>query len=408
MENKKEYRPITELHNWEKNPRSISKSAFEQLKKHIIDHGQMQPLVITPDGEVLGGNMRLRAYRELNINNVWVEVVEPKDEAEKLRIALVLNDRAGYYDDDLLANLTAEMPDFNWADYSVDLKEPTNLGDLLDQFKEVVEDEVPEVSNEPAVSKLGEVYQLGRHRLMCGDSTKIEDVEKLMNGQKADMVFTDPPYGMRLDADFSSMPSSKEFIEEKGIMGGKKYRNVIGDGDDFTPDLIQCIFTIPAKERFIWGGDYFIELLPNYGKDGNFIVWDKKLDEKFDNTFSSTFELLWSEKKHKKDIIRERWVSAFGTEQEFDHKRHHPTQKPIKVSAWVINKYSDKEWLVVDIFGGSGSTLIACEQTNRICFMMEIDPKYVSVILDRWEKFTGLDAIRVEDGKKWKDIKNVI
>ena len=126
----KEFRKITELKNWDKNPRSIKEKDFERLKKHIIDHGQMQPLVITPDGEVLGGNMRLRVYDALNIEDVWVEVVTPKDEADKLRIALVLNDRAGFYDSDLLANLMPQYPDFLWEDYAVDMGTPFVIADL--------------------------------------------------------------------------------------------------------------------------------------------------------------------------------------------------------------------------------------------------------------------------------------
>jgi len=184
----KDYWNISKLREWNKNPRSITKEGFERLKKQIQKLGQYKPLIITPDGEVLGGNMRLKAYRKLGIDKIWVNIIEPKSESEKLEYSLSDNDRAGYYNDDLLANLIPQYPEFNWSDYSVDLKEPTNLKDLLDQFKEVVEDEVPGVSDEPAVSELGEVYQLGRHRLMVGDSTKIEDVEKLMNRQKADMV----------------------------------------------------------------------------------------------------------------------------------------------------------------------------------------------------------------------------
>lgn len=186
----KEYRKTSDLHLWEQNPRNIKPKDFDRLKKQIQELGQYKPLLITPDGEVIGGNMRLRAYRDLGIEDAWVSVVTPKDDAEKLKYALSDNDRAGYYDDDLLANLSSNYPDFSWGDYAVDLQPPTTL-DLILKNDEVVEDEPPEVSEEEPVSKLGEVYQLGRHRLMVGDSTKIEDVEKLMNGQKADMVFTD-------------------------------------------------------------------------------------------------------------------------------------------------------------------------------------------------------------------------
>lgn len=125
----KTYKKLSELHEWDKNPRSITKDGFERLKKQIKKLGQYKPLLITPDGEVLGGNMRLKAYRELGIGDIWVSIVEPKNENEKLEYALSDNDRAGFYDDDLLANLMPNY-DIEWGDYAVDLKEPYLLNNL--------------------------------------------------------------------------------------------------------------------------------------------------------------------------------------------------------------------------------------------------------------------------------------
>jgi len=134
------------------------------LKKQIQELGQYKPLIITPDNEVIGGNMRLRAYRALGTEEVWVSVVDPKDDNEKLKYALSDNDRAGYYDDDLVANLSSAYPDFDWSGYAVDLNPPETLDKVLfkEEVQEVEEDEVPEVSDEEPISKLGEVYQLGR------------------------------------------------------------------------------------------------------------------------------------------------------------------------------------------------------------------------------------------------------
>jgi site-specific DNA-methyltransferase (adenine-specific) len=222
-----------------------------------------------------------------------------------------------------------------------------------------------------------------------------------MDGVKADMVFTDPPYGMNLDTDFSRMKGTEIFQKEKGIKPGKKYRKIIGDNDDFRPELIKTIFDNfeYCDEMFIWGADYYPELLHGY-KDGNLLVWDKKSNEgvqtNLDKAFTSDFEIVWSKSKHKKSIIRILWSSAFGTEQEFDHKRSHPTQKPTKLAAWFLERYSKEGQVIVDIFGGSGSTLIACEQLNRKCYMCELDPKYVSVILQRWENFTGRKAVLID------------
>lgn len=111
--------------------------------------------------------------------------------------------------------------------------------------------------------------------------------------------------------------------------------------------------------------------------------------------FGSCFELCWSKQKHKRDIARIKWAGVFGIEQEFDHKRHHPTQKPIKLAGWFLNRYSDPDDNVIDLFGGSGSTLIACEQLGRRCYMMEYDPYYVDIIIDRWENFTGRKAVKI-------------
>ncbi len=221
-----------------------------------------------------------------------------------------------------------------------------------------------------------------------------------MNGVKADMVFTDPPYGMNLDTDFSGMKNKLDFAKEKGFTGGKKYEQ--GIVDDFNPKMIDLIMQLDIKETFLWGADYFAELLPNKN-DGSWIVWDKRAngnddieeDYSSDKMYGSCFELCWSKNKHKRDIARIKWAGVFGTEQEFDHKRYHPTQKPIKLCEWFIKRYSNDDNAILDLFGGSGSTLIACEQLNRKCYMMELDEHYIDVIIQRWENFTGEKAIKL-------------
>ena len=221
---------------------------------------------------------------------------------------------------------------------------------------------------------------------------------KLLNGSKIDMIFTDPPYGMNLDTDYSVMKTKLKFIVDKNFTGGKKYDQ--GIVDDFNPKMIELILSLNVKETFLWGADYYAELLPNKN-DGSWIVWDKRAnknnnikdDESSDKMYGSCFELCWSKTKHKRDIARVKWAGVFGTEQEFDHKRYHPTQKPIKLSCWFLERYSEKNQIILDLFGGSGSTLLACEQLNRICYMMEYDTKYVDVIINRWEKYTGKKAV---------------
>jgi DNA modification methylase len=394
----KEFRKISELHNWEHNPRTITKEGLERLKKQITKLGQYKPLLITKDGTVLGGNMRLKAYQELGVKELWVSVVDAPTEEKKIEYALSDNDRVGKYEGDQLSDLIGNFPDVEWNDYAVDLKEPELVSDIMDRYSETEEDEPPAVEEGEADSKLGEVYTLGRHRLMCGDATKIEDVNKLMDGKKADMVFTDPPYGMDLDTDYSSLNNNPQFVEEKHLksMQGNKYAKVIGDNKDYDPTHLFTMFP-DVKEMFLWGGDYYSERLP-LKNEGSWIVWDKRNEnEMLDKMFGSQFELCWSKNRHKREIARIQWAGVFGTEKEFDHKRHHPTQKPIALSAWFLNKYSEKDWNVVDLFGGSGSTLIACEQTNRTCFMMELDPHYCDVIRKRYENFINNRQITDND-----------
>lgn len=383
-------KPISELRNFDKNPRSISKDSFERLKKHIQKYGQQQPLVITPDGEVLGGNMRLRAYKELDITDIWVHEYTPRDEADKLAISLVLNDRAGFYDSDLLANLIPDYKDFPWEDYSIDIKEPTNLKELIDRFTPIAEDEAPEISKEPTISKLGEIYQLGRHRLMCGDATKIEDVEKLMGGQKMDCIYTDPPYGINLEAGFEWSKGN----ESMGIKPSKGYEKIEGDNKSFD---YQQFAWINAREEFWWGADYYIRTLP---EGGSWIVWDKKNDD-LKEVWTNEFELLWSKNKHKKYVIRILWNGALGTESEDIKNRVHPTQKPIRVVADTLNRLDKEVFNILDLFGGSGSTLITCEQTGRTCYMMELDTKYCDVIRKRYHKLkTGSEEGWIEGTPK--------
>jgi site-specific DNA-methyltransferase (adenine-specific) len=288
------------------------------------------------------------------------------------------------WDEQVLASQLLELQE---AEFDIEL---LGFEIPVEPLQDVVEDELPE-QVEPK-SKLGDVWQLGRHRLMCGDSTDTATVQKLINGNKADLVFTDPPYGMFLDADYSDMSS-----KFKGSSGGNKYDAVIGDNADFTPDLITSIFNNfdYVNEIFVWGADYYSELLPDKNK-GSWIVWDKRGDESADKMFGSTFEMCWSKARHKRHIARIKWAGIFGMTKEHDKKRQHPTQKPVALVTWFFEKWAKDLKNVVDVYGGSGSTLLACEQTDRTCFMMELDPKYVDVIIARWEKLTGQTAELIE------------
>jgi len=174
---------------------------------------------------------------------------------------------------------------------------------------------------------------------------------------------------------------------------------VIGDGSDFTPELINTIFACfpNTKEIFIWGADYFAELLPQKN-DGSWVVWDKRQEGGMDNMFGASFELCWSKSKHKREIARILWAGYFGMSQDDTKTRVHPTQKPILLAQWFFNKWGKENDLIADIFLGSGSTMVASEQLKRKCYGMELDPKYCQVIVNRMIKLNP-DLIIKKNGE---------
>lgn len=372
----KEYRKLSELRLWDKNPRDIREKDFERLKKQIQELGQYKPLLITEDGTVIGGNMRLRAYQDMNYQEpIWVSVVKPKDEEELLKYALSDNDRAGYYDDDLLSSLQGEYPDFQWDDFAVDLEKPKTLSELFPQ--EVEEDEAPEISEGEPVSKLGEVYQLGRHRLMCGDSTKIEDVEKLMNGQKADIVFTDPPYGVDFQSNMRTRSDKFDVLVNDSVM----LTDWIAPAVTFSTGWL--LFCTTWKVLGEW-----LEIGSEIGELSNMIIWDKGGGGigDLEHSLSTDYEIILAYNRGNK-ITGKRLGSVWSIGKDGSMTYSHPTQKPVELPALAIKTLSSGS--VLDLFGGSGSTLIACEQLNRTCYMMELDPKYCDVIRKRYAKFIG-------------------
>lgn len=393
------YRSLGELKKLPNNPRTIKKDDMERLKQSIkdnLDYFEARPIILsnrTGELVILAGNQRYEAAKALGMDKVPTFLLEGLTEAREREIVIRDNVSNGDWDMDALAN---DWDTQELTDWGVDITwdEPE---------QEVIEDEAPEVNeSELADSELGEVYQLGKHRLMCGDSTDAGSVAILMDGQKADMVFTDPPYGMNLDTDFSSMKS--EIF--KGGIGGKKYEQ--GIVDDFKPEMIDSIFDSfgHVDEVFLWGADYYAELLPDKNK-GSWIVWDKRsndsddiqADETSDKMYGSCFELCWSKTKHKREIARVKWAGIFGMYGD-DSKRFHPTQKPVALSQWFLKRFSKSDERVADLFGGSGSTLIACEQLGRKCYMMELDPKYCDVIRKRYWKFKTGSEEGWEDGTR--------
>jgi DNA modification methylase len=356
----------------------VYKRQHKELTDSIVRFGLVDPLIVNTHKErkniLVGGHQRLKIAQELNIKEIpCVEVELNPDQEKELNIRL--NKNSGEWNYDALANYfdVGELTEWGFTDDELQFYEEEPEQGLID-------DDIPEV--EEAITKQGDIWLLGEHRVLCGDATKKEDVALLMEGQKADMVFTDPPYGMRLDADYTSMNNR-----------GKKYDNVIGDDDDFDPVFLMTLFDY-CDEQFWWGADYYIERIPDRN-NGNLFLWDKRLKSNNDGDKSSEFELCWMKQKHAREIFDFNWFRYFGLHAQDKNKRFHPTQKPIQVAEHLF-KYGSEGDIVVDPFLGSGTTLIACEKTNRKCYGMEIDPHYCDVIVKRWEEYTGNKAERIE------------
>ena len=380
---------------YEKNPRK-NDGAVPAVAASIEEFGFKVPIVIDKDGVIVAGHTRLKAAKKLGMAEVPCIIADDltDEQIKAFRLADNKTAEAADWNFDLLAVELADIASIDMSAFGFD------MASLEQDGPDGEEDEYEEPEDLEPRSQFGDTWQLGDHRLVCGDSTSAEMIDMLVGDTHVDMVYTDPPYGMGLETDFSDMQNHL-WAAGKNTKGGNKYDQ--GKVDEFTPEMIDAVMSINAKEVFVWGADYFAELIPGRN-DGSWIVWDKRAngnddiseDYSSDKMYGSCFELCWSKTRHKREIARVKWAGIFGLEQEFDRKRQHPTQKPIKLSEWFLNKYSKKGQTIVDLFGGSGSTLIACEQTGRKCRMMELDPHYCDVIIDRWEKFTGKKAVRID------------
>lgn len=383
---------IKDIHPYENNPRK-NDGAVDAVAESIKQCSYVSPIIVDENNVVLAGHTRLKALKKLGYKKVPVIVKEglTEDQKRKYRILDNKTGELAEWDEDLLK---VELADLDFGDLDLD------WGDCAEEKeKEVVEDIPPEVDeeNEP-VCKLGDIWQLGRHRLICGDSTDKATVERLMDRKKADMILSDPPYGMCLDTDFSGAVGRLKSIG-KNHTKGNKYDKVIGDNEDFKPELIKTFFDNfdYCKEVFLFGADYFSELLLNKN-NGSWLVWDKRKESQADS-IGSEFELIWSKNKHKRRMLRHDWFGFLSSQNAKDAQhRVHPTQKPVSLLVDIINQWGNNCKIIVDLYGGSGSTLIACEQFNRVCYMAELDPKYCDVIIKRWEALTGEKAVKVCEG----------
>jgi DNA modification methylase len=344
-------------------------------------------VVIDEDNRILAGNGTVDAAKRAGISKVRVietdgdEIIAVKrtglTEDQKIGLALADNRTSDLseWDKEMLHQLSEEHDITPWFE-AEDLAEIMGEVEVIPAEGLTDADDVPEVPEEPT-TKPGDLWILGNHRLLCGDSTDIHSVERLMDGKKADMVFTDPPYGMNLDTDYTKMGTST-----------KSYKPVHDDDKPFDAGAMMRL--LPSPVWYIWGADYFCNSIPIW-EQGSTLVWAKAHSEDENKVFGSSFELCWRFPKAKKELWFVRRIHMTD-----EHLKAHPTQKPCELPVRAIEKDSKPGQLIVDLFGGSGTTLIACEKTSRHCRMMELDPAYCDVIVKRWEDFTGKKAILEE------------
>ncbi len=370
---------LSDIKPYEKNPRK-NNEAVKYVAESIKEFGFKVPIVIDKDNVIIAGHTRYKAAKRLKMKEVPTIIADDLTDEQVKAFRLADNKVAekAEWDFDLLPLEINDIVNIDMGIFGFDLD---FSGGVEEQVQE--DDFEVEPPKEPK-AKLGDIYQLGRHRLMCGDSTSIEDVEKLLNGNKIDMVLTDPPYGIDVVGDNGKVGA------DFGVVPKGTYSKVIADDTTETAQKSYNILQSLCNRLILWGGNYFTDFLPF--SDG-WIIWDKRCDSGIKNTFADG-EMAWCSFHTPVRIFHQLWNGMIREGEK--EKRVHPTQKPIRVLSDILNDFSGEGDNVLDVFGGSGSTLIACEQLNRNCYMMELDPKYIDVIIERWEQFTGEKAVLIE------------
>lgn len=364
---------IKELIPYEKNPRKNDQSV-DKVANSIKEFGFKVPIVVDKNNIIVCGHTRYKAAKKLGLSVVPCVVADDLTEEQIKAYRLADNKVAelAEWDIDLLGEELDGIFDIDMSEFGFDLTEE-------EEETEIIEDGVPE-EVEP-IAKQGDIWQLGRHRLMCGDSTDKETVELLMDGKKADMVMTDPPYGIDVVGD------NGEVGANFGVAKKGNYSKVIADDTTDTAKASYEILKELCDKLIIWGGNYFLDFLPS--SDG-WLIWDKRVDSGIRNTFADG-EMAYCSFHTPVRIYHQLWNGMIREGEK--EKRVHPTQKPIKMLSEILEDFTKQDNVILDVFGGSGSTLIACEQLDRTCYMMELDPHYVDVIIARWEQFTGQKAV---------------
>ena len=367
---------LNDIVPYENNPRH-NDQAVEAVKESIKQCEYIAPIIVDENMVILAGHTRHKALKSLGKKEAEVMVVTGLTEEQKRKYRLLDNktNELAEWDIDLL-EVELDDLDFDGYDFGFDIEQ-------LEPEPEVEEDDYTE-ENAEARCKLGDIWQLGSHRLICGDSTDVTVIDRLMDGVKADMVFTDPPYGYNYQSNMRTKSEKFDVLENDDKIL------------DFFPNLLGRVkgFVMICTTWKVL--DKWLPLFKQYFDLSNMIIWDKGGGYIGDlkHTFGTDYEIILCSNNNaeiKGKRIGSVW--SIGKDKESDYE--HPTQKPVELSATAISSTTEHGNIVLDCFGGSGSTLIACEQLNRKCYMCELDEHYCDVILQRWENFTGKKAVLI-------------
>jgi len=389
-----EWLSVETLIPYAKNARTHSDEQVAQIAGSIKEFGFNNHVLVDKDNSVIAGHGRLMAARKLGMDKVPVVQLGHMTEAQRKAYVLADNRIAlnSGWDTGMLSIELQDLKDD--IDLSLLGFDPDELDALLNPIEETEgltdEDAVPDVPDEPK-TKLGDIYILGNHRLMCGDSTSIDAVEKLVAGTTIDLCYTDPPYGINESGNRvgrGNLGNADSKIMAKGVV----YKDFKDDTIDYAVEAYQIVEgVLQVKRQVWWGANYYCHALP---QSNNWFVWDKRTEDKYKNT-NSDAEMAWVKSEWSSvRIFRHLWMGLVKG-SEHGQARVHPTQKPVALAEWSFDYFKNVS-TVLDLFGGSGSTLIACEKTNRHCLMMEFEPHYCDVIVKRWEEFTGKKAVLSE------------
>ena len=377
---------IKSITPYARNSRTHSDEQVAQIAASIKEWGFTTPILIDTDGEIIAGHGRLLAAQRLGLKEVPTMTAKGWSEAQKRAYVIADNKlalNAGWNDE----MLKIELDGLKELDFDLDLVgfSDEELAKLLQEPEKeglTDEDDVPEAPEKP-VTVEGDIWVLGNHRLMCGDSTSIDSIDKLMDGNVPNAIITDPPYGIGIDGQKKSV--------SKNPKHNRKHHDK-KDWDSKRPDDLIFNYVVSLNVPcVIWGGNYFSDLLP---ASRGWLYWNKGQD----GLTMSDGELAWTTEDKP---LRSKTVNRGSLQGSV-----HPTQKPVDIITFSADYLSvPQKGSILDLFSGSGTIAIACEKTNRRSFMMEREVDYCDIIIKRWQDFTGEKAVLQSSGKTFDDLK---